>query len=121
LRILSGHQRVVSSAAFSADGTRIVTASWDGTARLWEVPEIFRVDARAQVKMACAQLAERGLPLAFTAEDLAAYPVLEGQPRDPETGDFLSPCRGVLPDAVIAENYARRARRNAKPAEVAEK
>jgi WD40 repeat protein len=26
----------VSSAAFSPDGTRIVTASYDGTARIWD-------------------------------------------------------------------------------------
>jgi WD40 repeat protein len=30
-----GHSDTVSGAAFSADGKRIVTASWDKTARLW--------------------------------------------------------------------------------------
>jgi WD40 repeat protein len=34
--VLSGYQSAVSSAAFSADGTRIVTASWDKTARIWD-------------------------------------------------------------------------------------
>src|SRR5882672_8257194 len=29
------HHESVASAAFSPDGTRIVTASWDGTARVW--------------------------------------------------------------------------------------
>jgi WD40 repeat protein len=33
--ILSGHQGMVESANFSPDGTRIVTASRDGTARVW--------------------------------------------------------------------------------------
>jgi len=33
---LSGHERPVTSAAFSPDGTRIVTASWDNTARIWD-------------------------------------------------------------------------------------
>ena len=32
---LSGHKREINSAAFSPDGTRIVTASWDKTARIW--------------------------------------------------------------------------------------
>jgi WD40 repeat protein len=34
--VLHGHQHVLSSAVFSADGSRIVTASWDKTARLWD-------------------------------------------------------------------------------------
>ena len=35
-RILSGHEGMITSAAFSPDGTRIVTASWDDTARIWD-------------------------------------------------------------------------------------
>ena len=34
--IAFGHQDNVNSAAFSPDGRRIVTASKDGTARLWD-------------------------------------------------------------------------------------
>jgi WD40 repeat protein len=34
--LLSGHQGAVSSAAFSPDGQRMVTASADGTARVWD-------------------------------------------------------------------------------------
>jgi WD40 repeat protein len=34
--ILQGHQERVNSAAFSPDGTRIVTASFDKTARVWD-------------------------------------------------------------------------------------
>jgi WD domain, G-beta repeat len=34
--VLKGHESPVSSAAFSPDGRRIVTASWDNTARLWD-------------------------------------------------------------------------------------
>ena len=33
---LKGHTQWVTSAAFSPDGTRIVTASWDNTARAWD-------------------------------------------------------------------------------------
>ena len=32
----SGHEGSVNSAAFSPDGSRIVTASWDKTARVWD-------------------------------------------------------------------------------------
>ncbi|HKN26897.1 MAG TPA: TIR domain-containing protein [Roseiarcus sp.] len=35
-RVLDGHQDAVTSAAFSPDGTRIVTASYDKTTRLWD-------------------------------------------------------------------------------------
>jgi WD40 repeat protein len=34
--VLSGHEDRVTAASFSPDGTRVVTASWDKTARLWE-------------------------------------------------------------------------------------
>jgi hypothetical protein len=34
--VLGGHEAVVSSAVFSPDGKRIVTASYDHTARLWD-------------------------------------------------------------------------------------
>ena len=35
-RVLLEHPDPVNSATFSPDGTRIVTASWDKTARVWE-------------------------------------------------------------------------------------
>jgi WD40 repeat protein len=34
--VLRGHESWVNSAAFSPDGARIVTASWDTTARIWD-------------------------------------------------------------------------------------
>jgi predicted oxidoreductase (fatty acid repression mutant protein) len=36
LRELRGHGGWVMSAAFSTDGERVVTASWDSTARVWD-------------------------------------------------------------------------------------
>jgi WD40 repeat protein len=37
LRLIRGHAGMVADAAFSPDGTVIVTGSYDGTARTWEV------------------------------------------------------------------------------------
>jgi WD40 repeat protein/serine/threonine protein kinase len=36
IQTLRGHSRVVSSVAFSTDGRRIVTGSWDKTAKVWD-------------------------------------------------------------------------------------
>jgi WD40 repeat protein len=36
IALLSGHQEPVDSAVFSPDGKRVVTASWDRTARVWD-------------------------------------------------------------------------------------
>ncbi|MCF6286190.1 MAG: serine/threonine protein kinase [Candidatus Hydrogenedentes bacterium] len=36
IRTIEGHTDTVENAAFSADGTRIVTASWDRTAKVWD-------------------------------------------------------------------------------------
>jgi len=45
---LKGHEGSVSSAEFSADGKRVVTASADGTARVWDVSFIY-LDAAALI------------------------------------------------------------------------
>ena len=37
VREFRGHRREVSSVVFSADGQRLLTASFDGTVRLWDV------------------------------------------------------------------------------------
>lgn len=38
LASLEGHTDRVTSAQFSPDGTRVLTASYDNTAKLWDVP-----------------------------------------------------------------------------------
>ena len=50
---LRGHQGSVNSAAFSADGVQVVTASSDGTARIWNVSSLEKGDA---FTIACARL-----------------------------------------------------------------
>jgi WD40 repeat protein len=39
---LKGHTGPVTSASFSPDGSRIVTASWDNTAKVWDMRPINR-------------------------------------------------------------------------------
>ena len=34
--VLKGHSDIVTDTEFSQDGNRIVTASWDKTARIWD-------------------------------------------------------------------------------------
>jgi WD40 repeat protein len=36
LRVLSGHESAVSACAWSPDGGRIVSASWDNSLRVWD-------------------------------------------------------------------------------------
>ena len=42
--VLSGHQDGLVSAAFSSDGTQIVTASYDKTARIWDAATGKQID-----------------------------------------------------------------------------
>jgi WD40 repeat protein len=37
LAVLAGHKNLIRAVAFSPDGTRLATSSWDQTARLWDV------------------------------------------------------------------------------------
>ena len=67
-----GHDDLVTSAAFSPDGTRIVTASVDKTARVWDVFP----DTEALVSAAKA-----AMPRCLTAEQREKY-FLPPEPPD---------------------------------------
>jgi WD40 repeat protein len=60
LAVLRGHEDIVWHAAFSPDGERVVTASWDNTARLWFVH-----------LSDLLELAESRLPVTLTPEERA--------------------------------------------------
>jgi WD40 repeat protein len=45
LLTLKGHNRQISSVAFSPDGRRIVTGSWDRTAKVWKAATTQQVAA----------------------------------------------------------------------------
>ena len=106
LRVFSCHDSSVVSLALTGDG-HLVTGADDGKARLWKLPDIvLEADPKKQVEMACTQLWTSNAKLAFTAADASTYPVLRGEPRvDPDdpNSDFVSPCKGFLPDEAFAE------------------
>jgi WD40 repeat protein len=70
LRELKGHTKLITAAAFDREGTRLLTAGWDGSARIWQIrtplppPETVAVDALT-----------RALPGGF--RELQADPELE--------------------------------------------
>lgn len=39
IAVLAGHLKEVETAAFKPEGTRVVTASYDGTAKIWDIPK----------------------------------------------------------------------------------
>ena len=73
IAVLRGHRYDVHSAAFSPDGSRIVTASWDDkTARIWDA-HLQTMSVKGLLAEACARLA--GLTKLTRDEmRLAGYP-----------------------------------------------
>jgi WD40 repeat protein len=69
---LAGHSGWVSSAAFSPDGGRIVTASWDNTARVWDIG--------ALPKGHILQVACKLLNGDFSLNGITTYPLVFDRP-----------------------------------------
>jgi energy-coupling factor transporter ATP-binding protein EcfA2 len=76
LMVLRGHETEVHAAAFSPDGARIVSGSWDQTVRVWFVGK----DDAALVAHACARLPRDLAPKAierFNLDPDAPWPCAE--------------------------------------------
>jgi WD40 repeat protein len=68
---LSGHQREVTSAAFSPDGTHIVSVSEDGTVKVWDVStrqELFTLSGH-QREVTSAAFSPDGSRIVSASED----------------------------------------------------
>jgi WD40 repeat protein len=99
---LEGNEGGVWSTVFSDDGTSISTASGNTIVRRWAMPDFLLGDVETQVRKSCELLWIANVPLAFRRSDVTTYPVLEGQPIDPDYPDlFFSPCRDVLPSEAF--------------------
>ena len=103
LQVISGYNSPVTKAVFSPDGTHILTTHMDGKIHNWEVAPILLSSPQDQVRMACQALYKANAPLSFTRGDAQRYPVIQAEPIHPETGHFVSPCHGVLPDEAFQE------------------
>ena len=74
---LRGHDDPVQSAAFSPDGTRVVTASFDRTARVWRVEWMALMDYLTEATNACLTEERTSLLLESQADAAAAFETCE--------------------------------------------
>ena len=71
LRLLNGHARAVTASTFGQDGTRLLSAGWDGTLRLWDAvtgAELLSCRGHKGEAYACA-FAPRGAHLLSAGQD----------------------------------------------------
>jgi hypothetical protein len=100
LATLSGHAASVNSALFSPDGARVVTASDDNTARLWQLDPLVLMPADQRQDYVCR---ERLIGAqSFTDEEMQD-PILRGRE------DLRNPCDLVGP---LSLDYYWRATRD---------
>jgi tetratricopeptide (TPR) repeat protein/roadblock/LC7 domain-containing protein len=81
------HQGAVAHAAFSSDGGRVVTASWDNTARVWEAAtgQPLSPSLKHQGEVACATFSPDGRQVVTASHDGTArvWEAATGQPLSP--------------------------------------
>jgi hypothetical protein len=88
-RVFRGHDDPVNSAAFSPDGARVVTASNDKTARVWDVSTIPKGDI---FHIACAWLPDHDLTDVARDYGLTNLtPICTGDPPLPDPPAPASP------------------------------
>ena len=79
---LKGHTDQVGTVAFSSDGTRLVSGSWDGTARLWDVATEQRIATFTRgtdSEVSSVALSPDGKVLAYAGYRLSLWSVATGQ------------------------------------------
>jgi WD40 repeat protein len=77
--VLEGHRGGVASVAFSPDGRRVATGSYDRTARVWETPPLEDLIPQARAALTrCLTIAQR---------DALGLPVIPGAGPDRERVD----------------------------------
>lgn len=82
--VLAGHSGIVNRASFNADGTRLITAGADGTARIWSVPEGTELQrlTPASGPVLFAFLSRDGKEaITFTATEAARWNAETGAPK----------------------------------------
>ncbi|HJZ54208.1 MAG TPA: hypothetical protein VKE74_04590, partial [Gemmataceae bacterium] len=110
LLTLKGHTGMVYSASFSADGTRVVTGSYDRTARVWDAKtgtEVLTLQGHTGV-VSSASFSVDGTRVVTgswdkTARVWDARPIRDTRPPDPEVAPPPRPVnRAFLPLPEVA-------------------